>query len=101
MKDDLDALIGQTADFDNVTLHTWSPEDDARNRILYSKETAKKMGISFDGFPGDGWKIETWCGGGWIAKPDDLDVKTEKFAKFMSKVVGRFTRAYLEEIPER
>ena len=37
----------------------------------------------------------------WIAKPDNLDLKSEKFATFMSRVVGKFTRAYLQEIPER
>ena len=101
-KKDLDDLVNKSADFDKVTPEYWSPETDARNRIIGSRETAeKKMRISFEGIPKGGWKIETWCEGRWITKPDDLNLKTEKFARFMSKVVGRFTRAYLKEIPER
>ena len=59
------------------------------------------LGISFRDIPEGGWKIETWCMGRWRARPDDLKVKTEKFARFMSKIIGKFTRAYLEEMPER
>lgn len=101
LKKDLDDLVNKSSDFENVTVKGWSPENDAKGRILYSKENAKKMRISFVGIPGQGWKIESWCEGRWIAAPDDLNTKTEKFAKFMSRVIGKFTRAYLEEIPER
>ena len=31
---------------------------------------------------------------------EDLDSKVEVFAKFMAKVLGKFTREFLEEIPE-
>jgi hypothetical protein len=102
MKEDFDGLVYGNSDFDKVVPTTWEPENDARTRILGARERAiQGLRISFEGIPEGGWKIETWCEGRWIAKPDDLSLKTEKFAKFMSKVVGKFTRAYLEEIPER
>lgn len=100
---DFNGLVSENSDFNKVAppTTTWSPEDDARNRILKAREKAKQGGISFQGIPEGGWKIETWCKGRWIAKPDDLDMKIEEFARFMSRVMGKFTRAYLEEMPER
>ena len=71
-------------------------------RILEARERVRqRVRVSFEGVPEGGWKIETYLEDRWIAKPDDLNLKIEKFARFMSKVVGKFTRAYLEEIPER
>jgi len=102
MKEDFDSLVHGNSDFDRVVPTTWEPENDARARILGARERAVQgLRISFEDIPDGGWKIETWCEGRWIAKHDDLSLKTEKFAKFMSKVMGRFTRAYLEEMPER
>ena len=101
LKKDLDDVVNESSDFDNVTVESWSPENDAKRRILGARERAKQMGISFEGISEGGWKIETRRGGRWIAKSDDLNLKTEKFARFMTKVVGKFTRAYLEETPER
>lgn len=100
-KKELDSLVNRSSDFTDVTPTTWSPEDDAKIRILGARERATQRGISFEGIPDGGWKIETWRDNRWIAEPDDLDMKIEKFARFMSKVIGKFTRAYLEEIPER
>lgn len=99
LKGDLDNLVNDSLDFDNVTRHTWSPTDDARGRIRGAGQRATQMRIP--NVPEGGWKIDAWCEGNWVAKPDNLDQKTEKFAKFMSKVVGKFTRAYLQEIDER
>ena len=101
LKEEFDSLANRSSDFNDVTQAIWPPEDDAEDRILGARERAKQMGISFQGILERGWKIETWCEGHWIARPDDLNLKTEKFTKFMSKVVGKFTRAYLEEMPER
>lgn len=94
-------LVEKTPNFIEVKRINWSPENDARNRIIGSKDRAKGMGIFFNGIPEDGWKIETWCQGHWIPRPDDMTLKVEKFSKFMSKVVGPFTKAYLKEMPER
>jgi hypothetical protein len=102
MKESFDSLVQGNSDFEEVVQATWDPENNARTRILDARKSAKEgLRISFGGIPEGGWKIETWCEGHWVAKPDDLSLETEKFAKFMSKVVGKFTRAYLEEIPER
>ena len=101
LKKDLDSLVSNNSDFDKVVQTTWSPKDDARNRILGARERAKQRDLSFQGIPEGGWKIEAWDGTRWVVKPDDLEMKTENFARFMSKVVGKFTHAYLEEISER
>ena len=37
----------------------------------------------------------------WIPAPDDLDLKTKEFAIFMTRVVGKFTRAYVEQMPRK
>jgi hypothetical protein len=101
MKEDFDNLVKGNFDFVKVVPTTWEPKDDARWRIDEARKRATdELHISFEGIPNKGWKIEAHDGN-WIAKSDDLNLKTEKFAKFMSKVVGKFTRAYLEEIPER
>jgi hypothetical protein len=102
MKEDFDNLIHGNSDFEKVVATTWQPENDARWRILEARQRAiDELHISFKDVHEEGWKIETRREGLWIAKSDDLNTKTEKFAKFMSKVVGKFTRAYLEEMPER
>ncbi len=102
LKKEFDSLVGKSSNFDDVSVTSWSPENDARTRILEARERVREhMRVSFEGIPEGGWKIETLLEDLWIAKPDDLDMKIDKFARFMSKVLGKFTRAYLEEIPER
>ena len=101
LKKEFDRLVGESSDFDDVTVTSWSPENDARQRILEARERAVQRGISFQGIPEGGWKIENRDGIHWIVKPENLDVETGKFAIFMSKVAGKFTRAYLEEMPKR
>jgi len=87
----------------------WSPEDDARNRIL---SAAKRIGLQLP--PGKGWKavgiesyrVELGLGPHFKLEPqwrytyEDLDLKVEMFAKFMTKVLSKFTREFLREIPE-
>ena len=101
MEQYLRKMVDHNPDFKKLTVESWSPVEDAKTRILGARERAKEMGISFTGIPEGGWKIETRRDDRWIAKPDNLDLKSEKFATFMSRVVGKFTRAYLQEIPER
>ena len=101
IENEFQKLLSSNKNFGNLKRQTWMPEDDARNRILAARQRASEGGISFIGIPEGGWGIETWCEGRWAAKPDDLDEKTKKFATFMTKVIGNFTRAYLEEIDER
>jgi len=100
--------------FSRLTVVDWSPEEDARGRILWARERAKSLGIPFDGIPEGGWRIKgsdgvriikrldalaiTTC---WVAAPDDLERKVGEFARFMGRIAGRFTRAYLKEIPEQ
>ena len=102
LKKEFESLVSENSDFDKVAPPTiWSPEDDSRDRILGARGRAIQGGISFQDIPEGGWKIEARDGTRWIVKPDDSEMKTDKFARFMSKVVGRFTRAYLEEMSER
>lgn len=55
------------------------------------------------GVPEGGWKVlgRGQTDGNWVAGPDDLERKVEEFARFMTKVAGNFTRAYLNEFQER
>lgn len=101
LREAFDRLVDESSDFDKVTVESWSPEEDARTRILGARERAVQMGVSLEDIPEGGWRIETRYRGQWIAEPDDLNMKIEKFSRFMSKVVGKFTRAYLEELPQR
>jgi hypothetical protein len=82
--------------FSHLTMETWSPERDARDRILSSRERA--------GLPKSaaGWKITGMDQSGrWQWVPEDLNRQQAAFALFMTRVAGRLTRAYLEEMPYR
>lgn len=100
IKQAIQSSIEQSPDFAQVTVVDWSPEADAKTRILGARERAEGMGISFLGIPPGGWKITGIDTGRWIAAPDDLERKVGEFARFMSRVVGQFTKAYLREIPQ-
>ena len=39
--------------------------------------------------------------GWWIPAPENLDKQVTAFSIFMSRVVGKFTKAYLKEMPYR
>lgn len=98
---DIRAFVEFDPNFSDVNIEDWSPEDDARTRILGAKQRASAGGVFFPGgVPAEGWKI---LGRGninknWVAGPDDLERKVEEFSRFMTKVVGPFTKAYIEEI---
>ena len=84
--------------FSKITVGKWDQEKDSRERIL---KAAKRLGLNLE--EGKGWMI---AGRGplnqlWVPAQDDLDQKTEEFATFMTKVVGKFTRAYVEQMPRR
>ena len=87
----------------------WSPESDARNRIL---SAAERVGLQLP--PRKGWKavgikdykieLGLWphfrLEPQWEYAYEDLDLKVEVFTKFMTKVLSKFTREFLREIPE-
>lgn len=101
IKQKLENSIAKNWIFRDVTIAEWSPEEDAKGRILGARERARtRVGVSFQGVPEGGWRIIGIKDGRWIAGPDDLERKTREFARFMSRVVGQFTRAYIEEIPD-
>ena len=84
--------------FSQITAQSWSPQADAKNRIL---DARRRAGI-LDGIPGEGWMIKGKNPNGWwIPAPEDLDKQVTAFSTFMSKVLGKFTKAYLKEIPYR
>jgi len=95
--------------FSQVTMGSWSPIDDAKNRILGARERAKNLPKIPEGpteiqglaeIPLRGWMIKGKTPSGkWEAAPEDLDKQVEAFSIFMSKVVGKFTKAYLKEMP--
>lgn len=85
--------------FSRMTVTTWSPTDDARNRILSAKR--KLLGSLL---PDDdsGWKVQGMnANGSWAVSPQDIDKQVEAFATFMTKVLGVFTKRYLLEMPYR
>jgi len=84
----------------------WAPEDDARSRIM---SAAGRIGLQLP--PGKAWKVAgmkckiiSWpyfhLAPQWKYEYEDLNSKVETFTKFMVKVLGRFTREFLKEIPE-
>jgi hypothetical protein len=92
-------LIERSEDaFSNVTIEKWPPEEDARNRIL---SAAQRLGLKLE--EGKGWMIagREPLNRLWVPVEDDLDLKVKEFAIFMTKVVGQFTRAYVENMPRQ
>lgn len=95
---DLEKTIRPEPLFSKLTVESWSPTEDAKNRILTARERAK---IPAD-IPEGGWMIKGKNPDGkWVAMPEDLDKQVAAFSIFMSKVVGKFTKAYLKEMPYR
>ena len=97
----IQSFVDSNPNFSNVNIVDWSPEEDARARILGAKQRALAGGVFFPrGVPDGGWKISGRGGinENWVAGPDDLERKVEEFSKFMTKVVGSFTKAYIKEI---
>ncbi len=98
---DIKEFIGRGSSFSSINTADWSPEDDARARILSAKQRAAGMGVIFpEGVPEKGWKILGFeqTANQWHASSDDLERKVAEFSRFMAKVNGHFTRAYLTEI---
>lgn len=94
----LEESIKSGALFAELTLETWSPEADARNRILSARQRAKLPAE----IPEGGWVIKgKRSDGKWIADSEDLDKQVAAFSTFISRVLGRFTKAYLKEMPYR
>jgi hypothetical protein len=84
--------------FARLAIENWSPEDDARSRIL---NAARALGLQLE--DGRGWKIagREPLNKLWVPTDDDLDTKIREFTIFMTKVVGQFTRAYVGQMPRR
>jgi len=84
--------------FARLAIENWSPENDARSRIL---NAARALGLQLE--DGRGWKIagREPLNKLWVPTDDDLDTKIREFTIFMTKVVGQFTRAYLGQMPRR
>jgi hypothetical protein len=101
IKGDIQEFLDNDPKFSTIKIVEWSPEEDARARILSAKQRAIDCGVTFPGgVPEEGWKIvgfeqttRRWHGG-----PDDLERKVAEFSRFMARVNGQFTRAYLKEI---
>jgi len=97
------SFVENNPNFSTLNVGDWSPEADARARILSAKQRTAEGGVFFfEGIPDAGWKI---LGRGsineyWVSGPDDLERKVEEFSKFMANVVGPFTKAYISEVPD-
>lgn len=95
---DLEEIIKIEPIFSKVTVGSWSPVTDAKDRILAAREQVK---IPVE-IPEGGWMIKGKTSDGeWAVAPEDLNKQVAAFSIFMSKVVGKFTKAYLKEIPYR
>jgi hypothetical protein len=84
--------------FSNVSIETWVAENDARDRILGA---AQRLGLQLQ--EGKGWMIagREPLNRQWVPTSDDLNLKIQEFAAFMTRVAGKFTRAYVEHMPRR
>ena len=84
--------------FSKLTVAAWSPTADARKRILSARQRAKVPAE----IPRGGWMIKGKAQDGtWIAAPENLDKQVTAFSSFMCRVAGKFTKAYLKEMPYR
>ena len=93
----LQKIIKQSEDaFSRITIEKWNPEEDARKRIM---DAAQKLGLKLK--DGQGWMISGLepLKKHWILNEDNLDLKIKEFSTFMTKVVGKFTKAYVQEMP--
>ena len=81
--------------FSRVTAAAWDPKRDAVERIVGARARA---GID-DEIPPGGWQITGMSDGKWVACTQDLEKQAESFSIFMSRVLGSFTRAYIQEMP--
>lgn len=107
VKQRLESLIAGASPFARVTVDVWSPEDDARRRIVDALGRLKQAVALPSEFKGPGWHIS----GQWPVQvtgaaplaigEQDLDEKTRQFASFMAEVAGKFTEAYLRAMPDR
>lgn len=90
--------VQSTQLFGRVTVESWSPIADARSRILAARQ---RVGVPAE-IPDGGWMIKgKTADGKWVPAPEDLDKQVEAFSTFISRVVGKFTKAYIEEMPYR
>jgi hypothetical protein len=84
--------------FSKLTTEDWSPVADAKDRILSARQRAN---IPTE-IPEGGWMIvDKDADGKWIAAPEGLERQVSAFSTFMSRVAGKFTKAYLKEMPYR
>ena len=98
IRSDLEETIKPEPIFSKLTVESWSPITDAKNRILAARERTK---IPAE-IPEGGWMIMGKApDGNWVVAPEDLDKQVAAFSIFISKVVGKFTKAYLKEMPYR
>lgn len=98
----LEASIKGTPLFSHITVDTWSPEKDARDRIA---SALGKLGAPLQptsGASGVGWEV-TGRGvkGAWVVQSKDFREQEEEFVKFITEVAGRFTLEYLRAMPRR
>lgn len=85
--------------FLKITFASWSAIEDAKNRIRSSKQKLKNQNLPDDK---NGWEVKGKNNEGqWVYSPTDLDPEVEAFAKFMTHVAGKFTEAYISEMPSK
>jgi hypothetical protein len=84
--------------FSKATDEKWNPENDAYDRIIGS---SKRIGLKLE--KGKGWMVagREPLNRNFFVVDDNLDMKIKEFSTFMTKVVGRFTRAYFKVMPRR
>ena len=82
--------------YSKIKIEKWYPEKDAKDRILGA---AKRVGLKLE--EGKGWMIagREPLNRFWVPTEDNLDLKIKEFTVFMTRVVGKFTRAYVKEMP--
>lgn len=98
---DIKEFVSKGSSFSSINTAEWSPEADARARIFSAKQRAIEMGVVFpEGVPDKGWRILGFeqATKQWHAGSDDLERKVAEFSRFMARVNGQFTKAYLKEI---
>lgn len=99
IKKSLDEIVKQSeGTFSKVTDEKWNPEKDALDRIIGA---SKRIGLKLE--EGKGWMIvgREPLNQNFVVAIDDLDMKIKEFSTFMTRVAGKFTRAYFEQMPRK
>ena len=82
--------------FKNISLEDWNPINDARKRIL---DANNKIGPKLT--DDKTWRVfgKDYSNDKWKLIEEDIELKIKDFEIIMTKIIGKFTKSYIENMP--